>query len=204
VFSGIALYTIVAALLAAALRLARATGSRRAVDSHPPVATLRAPDMTAPANVTARRVVTRQCVVQTSRQQLYRLIADPEQMAAFSPECRRVRWLAPSARATPGARFRGYNRHGPSRWRTTCTITAAEPGHRFAYPVADWTYELHQRENDAGTDLIVTTADRRGPLLRATSPLLTGVHDRAARNTHTVNETLSAIARHIEERGGHS
>jgi hypothetical protein len=43
VFSGIALYAIVAALLAAALRLARATGRRRAADSNPPVATPRPP-----------------------------------------------------------------------------------------------------------------------------------------------------------------
>jgi uncharacterized protein YndB with AHSA1/START domain len=154
-----------------------------------------------------RPVVTRQRLIQASRRQLYNVVADPEQMAAFSPECRRVRWLTPSGRATPGARFRGYNRHGPFRWKTTCTITAAEPGHRFAYtvtvlgvPVADWTYELHQRQNDTGTDLIVTTTDRRGLLLRATSPLLTGVHNRAARNTDTIDDTLSAIARHIEER----
>jgi hypothetical protein len=43
VFSGVVLYIIVAALLAASLRLARATGRRRASDSHSPVAALRPP-----------------------------------------------------------------------------------------------------------------------------------------------------------------
>ena len=47
---------------------------------------------------------------------VYDLIADVTRMGEWSPECYRCEWLDGASAATPGARFRGYNRIGRFRW----------------------------------------------------------------------------------------
>lgn len=131
--------------------------------------------------------------------EVYAVVSDPVEMAAFSPECQRVRWLEEPSADLVGARFRGYNRHGPFRWWTTATVTAAEPERRFAYtvailgvPVADWTYELEPTAD--GTLVRESTTDRRSRVLAATSPLTTGVRDRTEHNRRGMRSTLERLA----------
>ena len=74
---------------------------------------------------------------------VYDLIADITRMGERSPECYRAEWLDGAewierdGTADVGTRFRGHNRIGFIKWATTCNITAAERGHKFAFSVVD-------------------------------------------------------------------
>jgi uncharacterized protein YndB with AHSA1/START domain len=131
-------------------------------------------------------------------QVVYDLVADPMRMADWSPECIRCRWIGGTGRAEVGARFRGTSRNGWRRWRTTSTIADMRPGELFAWevtylrqPVARWEYRIERRPD--GVELVETVKDRRGRLLRAVSPLITGAPDRAKRNADTMESTLQAV-----------
>lgn len=131
--------------------------------------------------------------------EVYAVVADPVAMATLSPECYRVRWLDDADRGGVGSRFRGYNRNGPFRWWTTATVTAAEPGRRFAFTVsvlgvavADWAYELEPQGE--GTVVRESTTDRRHRMLVVTSPVATGVRDRETRNRAGMRTTLERLA----------
>ena len=129
---------------------------------------------------------------------VYDLVADPMRMADWSPECVRCRWIGDATAPAVGARFRGTSRNGRRRWTTTSTITEMRPGEVFAWevtyfrqPVARWEYRLEQDED--GVRLVESVDDRRGRLLRAVSPLITGSPDRAKRNADTMESTLQAV-----------
>jgi hypothetical protein len=100
--------------------------------------------------------------------------------------------------AAVGARFRGTSRNGRHRWTTTSTITAMRPDELFAWevryfgrPVARWEYRLEATPD--GVRLVESVEDRRGRLLRAVSPFITGSPDRATRNATTMDSTLHAL-----------
>lgn len=145
--------------------------------------------------------------VAAAPEEVYAVVGDPVRMAALSPECYRVRWLDDPTDTSVGARFRGYNQHGPFRWWTTANVTADEPGRRFAYtvsilgvPVADWAYEL-EPDGD-GTLVRESTTDRRGRLLTVTAPLTTGVRDREEHNRRGMRATLQRLDEHLATRSG--
>lgn len=130
---------------------------------------------------------------------VYALIADVTRMGQWSPECVRCRWLGPARHAAPGARFRGTSRKGWRRWSTVSTVVEAEPGRRLAFdvsyfrlPVARWRYELLP-DGRGGTVLTEAVDDRRGRLLRALSPMITGSRDRGRRNDETMQATLQRL-----------
>jgi hypothetical protein len=119
-------------------------------------------------------------------------------MADWSPECVRCRWIGGTPRAEVGARFRGTCRNGWHRWTTTSTITEMRDGELFAWdvtyygrPVARWEYRVEPAVG--GVRLVETVDDRRGWLLRAVSPLITGSPDRDRRNAETMASTLQAV-----------
>ena len=130
---------------------------------------------------------------------VYELVADPMRIAEWSPECVKCRWTGGAHRAEVGARFRGTSRKGRRRWTTTSTIAEMRPAERFAWevtyfrrPVARWEYRLETQP--AGTaKLVESVDDRRGRLLRAVSPLITGSPDRAKRNADTMDSTLEGV-----------
>jgi hypothetical protein len=129
---------------------------------------------------------------------VYPLVADPIRMSEWSPECVRCRWLGGARRAEVGARFRGTSRNGWRRWSTTSTIAAMREGQLFAWevtyfgqPVARWEYRLELA--DRGVTLTEVVHDRRGRVLRAVSPFITGSADRDKRNAATMESTLDAI-----------
>ncbi len=55
-----------------------------------------------------------------------------------------------------------------------------------------WRYDFLPTE-EGGTHLVESVEDRRGRLLRAVSPLLTGSRDRRRRNHDTMTATLSRL-----------
>jgi uncharacterized protein YndB with AHSA1/START domain len=129
---------------------------------------------------------------------VYQLISDITRMGDWSPETKSCRWVKGARSAEVGARFRGSNRNGWHRWSTTCTVTAAEPGKRFAFnvdvlgmPVATWEYEIAAAEG--GCRIIERWTDRRASWLEKLSPLGTGVKDRGEHNRSTMAETLSRL-----------
>ena len=93
-------------------------------------------------------------------QKVWALLANLDQMSQWSPECYRVQWLdGASSPATPGARFKGWNRFGWMRWTMTCQVKAAEPGRELAFSTIQkdrelvrWRYLLEPA--NGGTDLI--------------------------------------------------
>jgi uncharacterized protein YndB with AHSA1/START domain len=69
--------------------------------------------------------------------ELYSLISDPTRMPNWSPENRGATVLNPSEDGTAfiGMTFEGHNKRGRAEWITRCTVTAADPGRRFAFRV---------------------------------------------------------------------
>ena len=97
--------------------------------------------------------------IAASPNEVYDVLADITRMGERSPECYRCKWLDHAVAASPGARFRGYNKLGLLRWTTTCTVTTVERGREFAFTVMSkrgreetrWRYILEQV--DGGTRL---------------------------------------------------
>ncbi|HEY7070864.1 MAG TPA: SRPBCC family protein [Acidimicrobiales bacterium] len=140
----------------------------------------------------------RSVLIDAPAESIYRLVADPMRMAEWSPECARCRWTGRLHAAQVGARFRGTSRNGRHRWTTTSTITDMRPNEVFAWqvtyfgrPVARWEYRVEAA--DDGVRLIEAVVDRRGPVLRTVSPLITGSPDRDKRNGATMETTLEAV-----------
>lgn len=137
---------------------------------------------------------------------VYDLVSDVTRMGSWSPETTACRWIDGASGPAPGARFRGTNRHGPLRWVTTCTVTAAEPGRRFAFdvtfgPVAisSWAYDLH--DEPGGVRVTESWSDRRPAGVRALSVPVMGIRDRAAHNRRGMLATLAALKAAAEAGG---
>ena len=137
-------------------------------------------------------------VIHASEEVVYDLVADPMQMAEWSPECVRCQWIDGATQPAVGARFRGTSRNGRRRWTTTSTIVEMRPAELFAWdvtyfgqPVAHWEYRIEPHAE--GVELVESVEDRRGSLLRAVSPYITGSPDRAKRNADTMESTLQAV-----------
>jgi uncharacterized protein YndB with AHSA1/START domain len=136
-------------------------------------------------------------------QDVYAVIADVTQMDQWSPESAGARWTS-GAPGTVGSQFRGRNRNGLFRWSTTCTVTAADAGRRFAFdvtlvglPVASWEYEL--TPSDGGCAVTERTTDRRSALVKIVGAIGTGVTRRADHNRQTMVATLDSLARAMDD-----
>lgn len=91
---------------------------------------------------------------------VWALLADLERMGEWSPECYRVEWQdGASSPATPGARFRGWNRYGRMRWSVACRVKTAVPDKELSFStlvrekeMVTWTYRIEP--SDDGVDLV--------------------------------------------------
>jgi hypothetical protein len=133
---------------------------------------------------------------------VYRLITDLSVMSELAEETAVLRWKK-GAGASPGAVFRGTNRNGWRRWTTTCTVTDADPGRRFAFnvahtafPVSRWQYDI--AATDAGCTVTESTWDRRYAWFDVLSRPVTGVGDRAGVNGHNIEATLQRLKARAE------
>ena len=86
------------------------------------------------------------------------LVTDVTRIGEFSPECIDACWVDGTGEVRVGSRFDGTNRvvddENEILWIRPCTVTAIEPGRRFAYAVGDrydgspasmWEFELEPR-----------------------------------------------------------
>ena len=133
-------------------------------------------------------------------QQVYELVSDLPRMGEWSPENTGGRWLRGATGPAAGAKFRGTNRAGWRFWSTTVTVTAAEPGRRFAFevdaagiPISTWEYEFAESGSDGGCRVTERWKDRRPGWMRAVSVPMMGVRDRAAHNRRNMQETLRRV-----------
>lgn len=137
--------------------------------------------------------------IAASPEDVYALVADLPGMGRWSPENRGGKWLGGASEASVGARFRGHNRHGIAFWTTTCRIVTAEPGREIAWdvsaaglPVSTWRYRFTPTA-DGGTQVVESTEDRRGRLLKWSAPWTIGIARRDKRNEETMQATLERL-----------
>ena len=129
---------------------------------------------------------------------VYDLVSDVTRMGEWSPETTSCRWVEGGGPAV-GARFRGTNKRHLARWTTTCTVTAADPGRRFAFDVnwgpwaiSEWSYDIEPMDG-AACRVTEGWSDKRVTALRVASPLVMGIVDRAAHNRTSMQATLAAL-----------
>jgi hypothetical protein len=129
---------------------------------------------------------------------VYELVADLPNMGRLSPENTGGKWVGGASGPAVGAKFRGNNKAGWRRWSTSVTVTAADPGKKFAFhvsvagiPIADWTYEF--QADGAATTVTEIWEDRRPGWMDAASGVLMGVPDRTSHNNANMAATLTAL-----------
>jgi uncharacterized protein YndB with AHSA1/START domain len=129
---------------------------------------------------------------------VWALVSDLPRMGEWSPENNGGRWLDGATGPEVGAKFRGRNAKGLRRWSTTCTITDATPGKRFAFdvsygPLAISTWEYDLTGSGSSTQVTETWTDRRPAWMKLASGPVMGVVDRAAHNRRGMEQTLAAL-----------
>jgi hypothetical protein len=99
--------------------------------------------------------------------------------------------------------FKGTNRNGWRRWTTTCTVTDAEPGRRFAFdvrhtvvPISRWQYEIEPTAG--GCTVTESTWDRRPGWFKGVAALATGVPQRTDANDAHIAATLQRLKARAE------
>ncbi|WP_332873368.1 MULTISPECIES: SRPBCC family protein [Nocardia] len=132
-------------------------------------------------------------VVAADASALYDKISDPTLMGGWSPENLGATVHAPADTAYVGMTFDGRNKRGAIRWTTRCTVTAAEPGARFAFrvhaigrrkpvlkaPIASWEYRFETTPD--GTRVTETWTDDR----RSWPDAVADVFDKVVTRGHT-------------------
>lgn len=133
---------------------------------------------------------------------VYGLITNLDTLAELASETQAMRWAKGSS-AAPGAVFRGSNRNGWHRWTTTCTVTAADAGRRFAFdvshtkiPISRWQYDIEPTES--GCTVTESTSDRRPGWFDRLAPLATGVKSRGGANAKHIEATLGRLKARAE------
>ncbi|MER7915759.1 MULTISPECIES: SRPBCC family protein [unclassified Streptomyces] len=144
----------------------------------------------------------------------YQAICRPGDMGRWSPENLGTTEGTGQSPAELGTTFVGRNKRGRFRWVTRCTVTAADPGHRFAFrvhaigvgrprlrgPIASWEYRFEPV--DGGTRVTETWTDDR----RAWPDFVADTFDRLATAGHTfaafqarnIRATLRNLKRELE------
>ncbi|NYF98474.1 SRPBCC family protein [Janibacter cremeus] len=174
--------------------------------------------------MTRQKTVSDSVVIDVDPQTAYAAVSDITQMGRWSPE---NLGGTVGARATgdPGSRgpatgpvtvgtsFVGRNRRGKAQWVTECTVTAADPGERFAFRVhrigvatprvngtiATWDYRFEAV--DAGTRVTETwTDDRPWPDIAATvfDKVATGGSTFAQFQRKNIARTLQRLKSELE------
>jgi uncharacterized protein YndB with AHSA1/START domain len=89
--------------------------------------------------------------VDASPDQVWALLADVTRNGDWGHESQPGEWLDGATAAAPGARFRGRNRHGRTKWARVCEVLAADAPRVISWRTVPsrlyndstvWTYEL--------------------------------------------------------------
>ena len=145
-------------------------------------------------------------VIHADRERLWSMVSDVTRVGEWSPETERAEWLDRATGPAVGARFKGYNRRGRTRWSTVCEVIEADPGRTFAYAVGGaarpetiWRYRFER----AGDGVEVTETFELVKRLRFLSRLVTrvtiGVKDREADVEAGIRLTLGRLKQVAEQ-----
>jgi len=132
-------------------------------------------------------------VVAADARSVYDAVSKPWDMGRWSPENLGARVHGGRREAVVGMVFDGRNKRGPFAWTTRCTVSAADPGARFAFrvhaiglrtprlrgPIATWEYRFETVPG--GTLATETWTDDR----RRWPDAVAGAFDRIATRGHT-------------------
>jgi uncharacterized protein YndB with AHSA1/START domain len=129
---------------------------------------------------------------------VWSMVADVTRMGEWSPENESCVWVKDSKGPAVGARFVGANRNGKRRWKTSCVVTACEPGKMFRFDVrvgpvkiAQWTYEFVATAD--GCVVTESTVNYENRFVAKLGDLLSGVTDRAEHNRAGMETTLAKL-----------
>lgn len=134
---------------------------------------------------------------------VWALLRHLEKMGEWSPECYRVEWeIGAHPPATPGARFRGWNRFGWMKWSVACQVKTAVPETELSWStlvrgkeMVTWTYRLEP--SDGGVDLAESFEVHWLPLsARVGEDFL--MRDRDRRREQAMRTTLERIKSLVE------
>lgn len=135
---------------------------------------------------------------------VYELVSDVTEVPKWAVETDRNSWLGGADKAAVGAKFRGRNRHKNRRWVTTCVVTDADPGRRFAFrvhvagvPSAIWRYDIEP--TDGGCRVAEST--RRltpRPVALLVNRFGLGIPDRDKHNQRNIERTLAQLKEYAE------
>ena len=118
-------------------------------------------------------------------------------MASYSPETTQAAWLD-GGTPVVGARFTGSNKLRFAAWSTVATVTAADPGRRFAFEtggpsLSTWTYDFEAVEGGTRvTESLRKQDDQIAPIRFVQR--LAGVKDRHAHLRAGMTTTLDRLA----------
>jgi uncharacterized protein YndB with AHSA1/START domain len=153
-----------------------------------------------------RSSVSRTVEVDAPPERVWALVSDLPRMGALSPENTGGSWRGGAAGPAVGVRFRGSNRQGWRRWSTAVRVVECEPGRRFSFDVdslglgvSRWTYDVAARPG--GCTVTESWQDRRGRAMDLIGLAVSGVGDRAEFTARSIEHTLAALKRQVEQGG---
>lgn len=135
--------------------------------------------------------------IAASPEALYGIVADVTRIGELSPECTGAEWVGGATEAVEGARFKGTNELGKSRWSTKPVVTEAIAGQVFEFKVPmgfgpTWRYEFHACEG--GTRVVESVHQQKvSPWFIRRAQRKAGVNDRTANVTTGMEQTLANL-----------
>lgn len=138
-------------------------------------------------------------VIAAPPERLYELVSDMPKMAQWSPENTGGTWLKGATGPALGAKFKGTNKKGSTKWSTLATVVVAEPSREFAFDVtaggmkvARWGYRFEAV--DGGTKVTEYWDDHRTKVMAKITGAVLKVPDRAEHNRAGMEQTLERLA----------
>ncbi|HEX7277480.1 MAG TPA: SRPBCC family protein [Acidimicrobiales bacterium] len=137
---------------------------------------------------------------------VWSMVSDVTRIGEFSPEVVSCEWIDGATGPAVGARFRGQNKRGRTKWSTTCEVTACVTAKEFAFvthpdkPATAWRYQFSPA---AGGTEVTETFELLQPLGKASRLLTrvtTGVKDREADMVESMQQTLERLRAVAEAR----
>ena len=64
---------------------------------------------------------------------VWAIVGDPTRVGEWSHECGGAEWIDGATTARPGARFRGRNKVGRSKWARVCELVTVDAPHELAW-----------------------------------------------------------------------
>lgn len=144
-------------------------------------------------------------VVRADALRVWSMVTDVRRMGEWSPETESAEWIDGATGPAVGARFKGHNRKGRTRWSTTCEVIESQPGKVFAFAVGKaakpetvWRYDFEPVAEGVQVTESFELIKPLGFGSRLVTRVTTGVKDRPADMEDGVRATLAALKRAAE------